>query len=226
MSFRQDLLLQFSLALGGPILTPNDAADRPVGSLCAVVVDGTPSDSEWKRIESALLPGALCMVVPTIDPVDSICQAEDLGLQVWDVIACVEHERDLIGCAKPSRSERDHGLQGVVEPVAGHEAVHRQEGSAGTKNPRAGAGRTREHVLNHHPTVKPVRLMQRLVQRYLDKPGAVLDPFAGSGTTGVGAVLEGREAVLIDLDPKHADLIEGRVRSTPHPVVVTRLSPS
>lgn len=226
MYSRQNFLTQFSLALGGSVLSPKRASQSPPGSICAVVLDGTPTEEEWHGIDLALLPGALCLVVPDRDPIDSICQAEDLGLQVWDVVACVEHERDLIGCAKPSQAERDHGLHGVVEPIAGHEAVRRQEGSAGTKNPRAGAGRTRNHVLNHHPTVKPVKLMHQIILQYLEGPGAVLDPFAGSGTTGVGAVLAGRDAVLVDLDPKHADLIEGRVRSTPHPVVVTRLSSS
>ena len=45
---------------------------------------------------------------------------------------------------------------------------------------------------NPHPTVKPIDLMRWLVRLITPADGLVLDPFCGSGTTGIGAVLEGR----------------------------------
>jgi DNA modification methylase len=54
---------------------------------------------------------------------------------------------------------------------------------------------------NDHPTVKPVDLMRWLVRLVTADGGTVLDPFAGSGTTGVAAVIEGRQAILVEREP-------------------------
>lgn len=63
---------------------------------------------------------------------------------------------------------------------------------------------TREERAFEHPTVKPVALMRYLV-RLAVRPGAiVLDPFAGTGQTGHAALLEGRQAVLIEKEPDYA----------------------
>ena len=59
---------------------------------------------------------------------------------------------------------------------------------------------------NTHPTVKPVDLMRWLVRLVTPPGGLVLDPFAGSGTTGQAALAEGRRCVLIE---KEAEYVEG-----------------
>jgi site-specific DNA-methyltransferase (adenine-specific) len=60
-----------------------------------------------------------------------------------------------------------------------------------------------------HPTVKPVELMRWLVQLVTPPGGTVLDPFAGSGTTGVAALAAGRNAILIEREPQYiADIRE------------------
>jgi site-specific DNA-methyltransferase (adenine-specific) len=41
--------------------------------------------------------------------------------------------------------------------------------------------------------------------------GIILDPFAGSGTTGVAALLEGRRCILIEKDPHYCDVIRKRI---------------
>lgn len=87
--------------------------------------------------------------------------------------------------------------------------------------PRDGAGKSvarffwhpkadaRDRAGSDHPTVKPVALMQYLV-RLVTTPGQiVVDPFAGSGSTGEAAWREGRHAVLIELDPAYqADIVK------------------
>ena len=50
---------------------------------------------------------------------------------------------------------------------------------------------------SRHPTIKPVTLMQWLVRLVTPPGGTVLDPFAGSGTTGEAAMLEGFNAILV-----------------------------
>lgn len=62
-----------------------------------------------------------------------------------------------------------------------------------------------------HPTVKPVALMQYLVRLVTPPNGRVLDPFAGSGTTGAAALAEGVYATLIERDPEYATDIRRRL---------------
>lgn len=64
---------------------------------------------------------------------------------------------------------------------------------------------------NHHPTVKPIDLMRYLVKLVTPKKGIVLDPFCGSGTTLIGAKLELRNYIGIDMDPEYCDISEARV---------------
>jgi DNA modification methylase len=65
---------------------------------------------------------------------------------------------------------------------------------------------------NGHPTVKPIALMRYLV-RLTKTPtgGVVLDPFMGSGTTGIACVLEGREFIGIEREPEYVEIAEKRI---------------
>jgi len=62
-----------------------------------------------------------------------------------------------------------------------------------------------------HPTVKPLDLMRWLVRLVTPPGGTVLDPFAGTGTTGEACVLEGFRCVLIERDPVAAELTHVRL---------------
>jgi site-specific DNA-methyltransferase (adenine-specific) len=118
---------------------------------------------------------------------------------------------NVYACPKPSRKERDRGC-GHLPGKSGHAATDRAEGSAGLNNPRAGAGRTAKHVKNYHPTVKPVRLMSQLVRLYGCRPGSiVLDPFCGSGSTGVAAVGAGFDFLGLEIDPGYAEIARARI---------------
>jgi DNA modification methylase len=64
---------------------------------------------------------------------------------------------------------------------------------------------------NHHPTVKPVALMRWLVRLVTPPGGVVLDPFTGSGTTGVAATLEGFDFVGCEMTDDYLPIIEGRL---------------
>jgi site-specific DNA-methyltransferase (adenine-specific) len=108
-------------------------------------------------------------------------------------------------CPKPSRTERDLGCQNI-KPTKGHDAVKRKEGSKGINSPRAGAGRTAQEVLNNHPTVKPVTLFSHLAQIFCPVGGTILDPFCGSGTTGVASLKNERSFIGIEKD-EHYQLI-------------------
>ena len=113
-------------------------------------------------------------------------------------------------CKKPQRSEKEQGLDHLTGKT-GAEATQRKEGSDGLNSPRAGAGRTAEHVKNFHPTVKPIKLMRWLCRLLTPQGGTVLDPFLGSGTTAVSAILEGFNAVGCEMTEDYYPIIEGRV---------------
>jgi DNA modification methylase len=70
----------------------------------------------------------------------------------------------------------------------------------------------REKGGNNHPTVKPLALM-RYLARLTKTPtgGVVLDPFAGSGSTGCAAVMEGRGFIGIEIDEDYADIARARI---------------
>jgi site-specific DNA-methyltransferase (adenine-specific) len=64
---------------------------------------------------------------------------------------------------------------------------------------------------NVHPTVKPIDLMRYLCRLITPPQGVVLDPFAGSGSTGCAAVLEGFEFIGIEREEEYAEIAQQRV---------------
>ena len=64
-----------------------------------------------------------------------------------------------------------------------------------------------------HPTMKPVELMERAIRNSSRLGDVVLDPFGGSGSTLIAAEKSGRQARLIELDPKYCDVIVRRWES-------------
>lgn len=72
----------------------------------------------------------------------------------------------------------------------------------------AGGGGT-----NEHPTIKPIALMLLLLADFTDPGETVLDPFAGSGTTGVACLRLGRSFVGIERDPRYFALACERLRA-------------
>lgn len=66
-------------------------------------------------------------------------------------------------------------------------------------------------VNNNHPTVKPVELMKYLVKLVTPKGGTVLDPFNGSGSTGMACVELGYNYVGIELDNSYVEISKKRI---------------
>jgi len=99
--------------------------------------------------------------------------------------------------AKASKSERNKGLGGFEE----QERV--RQGLAGEHN--------NTFSQNHHPTVKPVSLMRYLCKLITPKGGTILDPFMGSGTTGIGAKLEGFDFIGIEREEDYLKIAQARI---------------
>jgi site-specific DNA-methyltransferase (adenine-specific)/modification methylase len=74
---------------------------------------------------------------------------------------------------------------------------------------QAGGGTRREH-----PTQKPVQLGSWCIEQSGIQPGAtILDPYAGSGTFGVAAVLGGYRAICIEIEPRYFDVLCRRIEA-------------
>lgn len=64
-----------------------------------------------------------------------------------------------------------------------------------------------------HPTQKPLGVMKWCIEHLPDNANIVLDPFAGSGTTGVAAVKLGRKFIGIEIEPKYFDIACRRIEA-------------
>ena len=67
---------------------------------------------------------------------------------------------------------------------------------------------------NHHPTVKPIALMSYLCRLITPPNGIILDPFMGSGTTGMAAQREGFDFIGCEIDPAYFDIATRRIEDT------------
>ncbi len=62
-----------------------------------------------------------------------------------------------------------------------------------------------------HPTQKPVTVMEWLIKQFKDNAPNILDPFMGSGTTGVACANLGRKFIGIEIEPKYFDIACERI---------------
>jgi len=113
--------------------------------------------------------------------------------------------------AKASKKERNGGLEGFEEKTGGSMMANTGKvmglGGASLK----GENKPKQPEKNSHPTVKPVKLMQYLVRLVTPKGGTVLDPFMGSGSTGIACKKENFDFIGIDLDAEYCKIAEARI---------------
>ena len=96
---------------------------------------------------------------------------------------------------KPGKKEKEAGLEALPEREKANYGV----GGTGTAK-------------NHHPTVKPQALMRWMCRLITPPGGVVLDPFTGSGSTGVGALAEGMRFLGVEREPDYAEVALARMR--------------
>jgi hypothetical protein len=78
---------------------------------------------------------------------------------------------------------------------------------------------------NNHPTVKPIALMTYLCRLVTPPGGVVLDPFMGSGSTGIAALQEGFDFVGIERDPEYLAIAESRIMKTSQALATCQAEP-
>jgi DNA modification methylase len=108
-------------------------------------------------------------------------------------------------CAKASKSERNAGLSGNKQK----RDESRSHGQAGTDNPY---NRGAQEVTNHHPTVKPLKLMKYLLTLLKTPTGGVcLDCFAGSGSALVACEKMGINYIGIEREKEYCEISKQRI---------------
>ena len=111
-------------------------------------------------------------------------------------------------CAKASKSERNAGLEGEVKQKQG---ARPNSADASGKFPDHDH---RETGGNNHPTVKPIKLMEYLIKLVTPPNGIVLDPFMGSGSTGIAAQKLGFDFIGIEMNEEYFSIANKRIDSS------------
>lgn len=114
-------------------------------------------------------------------------------------------------CAKASRKDRNEGLEGMEEKY--NDFQRESSGLSQGKDPITGerSGVRLKPQANHHPTVKSTKLMEYLIKLITPPTGIVLDPFMGSGSTGVAAKKLGFEFVGIEKEKEYFEIAKARI---------------
>lgn len=118
----------------------------------------------------------------------------------------------MIQIPKPSRAEKNQGCEGLPESktfrvnAGGREA----KGADGEWDDVTQRWIT-QPMSNHHPSVKPIRLFSYLIHLLCPEGGLVLDPFCGSGTTGVAAVQAGYQFIGCDMEAEYCEIARARI---------------
>jgi len=107
-------------------------------------------------------------------------------------------------CPKASRSERNAGLENEPKKYL---ATMGNGIGAREHNPDQPTAWSQ----NHHPTVKPIKLMEYLVRLVTPPGGTVLDPFMGSGTTGIACKNLGFDFIGIEREKEYVEIAEKRI---------------
>lgn len=107
--------------------------------------------------------------------------------------------------AKASKRERNAGLEGMPLVMGG--------AMGGGEETREDRPPNRTLRQNHHPTVKPIKLMEYLIRLITPPNGIVLDPFMGSGSTGVACKQLGFDFIGIELNAEYLEIAKRRIES-------------
>ena len=125
---------------------------------------------------------------------------------------------------KPAKKEKDLGLSGDAKPIketgggrtynarcrnCGKKFIGEQQYICNCENPE-----TDESVFvrkNNHPTTKPVKLMSYIITLFTREGDWVMDPFLGSGTTGIASKLINRNFIGVEREKEYFDICEERL---------------
>ena len=113
-------------------------------------------------------------------------------------------------CAKAGKKERNLGCEEL-----GESNIDYGERMGQNNSPIRPDGTERKANIqkNNHPTVKPIKLMQYLVRLVTPKGAVCLDPFFGSGTTGIACIKEGMNYIGIEREEDYIKIANARIKA-------------
>ncbi len=103
-------------------------------------------------------------------------------------------------CPKATKTEREFGLDTLADGT--------RQCYNGAKDGAIGGKKISKNI---HPTVKPLELMQWLCRLITPKNGIILDPFCGSGSTGIAAVTQGYSFEGVDMSAEYLAIADARI---------------
>ena len=165
-----------------------DLSDYEDESLHGLIVEGTPTDEQVEEMNRVLKPGGhIMLVAPDEQPTGHVgaCRLEDGGFEVRDSILYINSPEGFWYIPKASRSEREAGCSNL---------------------------RDDKRIGNNHPTVKPYAIMEALLNTVPKDNGPVVDPFMGSGSTGVAALHTGHDFIGIEREEEYLKIADARIR--------------
>ena len=113
-------------------------------------------------------------------------------------------------CAKTSKAERNQGLDNFIKK---NKVFNGQSPNASKDMKGVEQKFTTKPSANIHPTVKPIKLMKYLCRLITPKGGTILDPFMGSGSTGMAAKEENFDFVGIEKEEEYFNIASARIES-------------
>ena len=114
--------------------------------------------------------------------------------------------------AKVSKKERNMGCD-MLEETTSDKIGSTYAGNQTSSKIGGNPDKATQPKKNNHPTVKPVSLMTYLCRLITPKGGVVLDPFMGSGSTGISALLEGFRFIGMEMDEDYFNIAETRINN-------------
>ena len=165
-----------------------DLSDHEDESIHGLIVEGTPTDEQVEEMNRVLKPGGhIMLVAPDEQPTGHVgaCRLEDGGFEVRDSILYINSPEGFWYIPKASRSEREAGCSNL---------------------------RDDKRIGNNHPTVKPYAIMEALLNTVPKDNGPVIDPFMGSGSTGVAALHTGHDFIGIEREEEYLKIADARIR--------------
>lgn len=182
----------------------------------ASINKGTNADLDFEAITEDIRLSVSALATDKSDGwVIWFCQAEAVG--DWrDAMeeAGAKYKRAMIW-VKPDSTPQLNGQM----PAPGYESMPLSWCGKGHSRWNAGGKRgVYTHLTNNrerdgrHPTEKPISLMAELLRDFTNAGQTILDPFMGSGTTGVACVRSGRKFIGIEKDQKYFDIARERIQ--------------
>jgi site-specific DNA-methyltransferase (adenine-specific) len=166
--------------------------------------------SDDLRVKSSSLAAELCSGWML-----SFCQAE--AVSVWrdaHQAAGAKYKRAMVWL-KPDGAPQftgDRPGMGYESIVASWCGTGRSQWNGGGRNGVFSHPHRENNNPKQHMTQKPIGLMRELLQLFSNPQQTILDPFMGSGTTGVAAIQMGRKFIGIEREPKYFDIACKRIK--------------